>query len=83
MTGFGNSWNLVSSNVFITQEAHGYCTGYSTGLALTCLGIACSIGMVVLRYIGNKRRDAGKENGKLEKGEDELAYLGDEHLVLT
>ena len=79
MIGFGNCGNLVSSNVFITQEAPGYRTGYSTGLVLTCLGIVCSTVLVVLMCIGNTRRDAGKENGKLEKGEDELGDLGDEH----
>ncbi|KAL3418429.1 major facilitator superfamily transporter [Phlyctema vagabunda] len=78
MIGFGNCGNLVSSNVFITTDSPRFRTGFSTGLALTIVGLAASTAMEVLLWVSNRRRDAGKEDTKFDR-EEVLEQLGDEH----
>ena len=79
MIGLGNCGNLVSSNVFITTQTPKFRTGFVTGLGLTLVGLIASTAMEILLIIQNKRRDGGKDNGKLEAAADVLGDLGDEH----
>jgi len=79
MIGIGNCGNLVSSNVFITNESPRFRTGFTTGLALTIVSLAAATVMEVLLLVKNRRREEGKEDGKLEANEDILGDLGDDH----
>jgi hypothetical protein len=79
MIGLGNCGNLVSSNVFITAQTPRFKTGFSTGLALNIVGIAAASGLELYCWMANRRRDAGKENSKLEKGSEVIRDLGDDH----
>jgi MFS family permease len=79
MIGIGNCGNLISSNVFITEEAPKYPTGFGTGLGLTFLSVVCATIMAVCLWLGNRRRERGQEDRKLALGEERVAKLGDEH----
>jgi hypothetical protein len=79
MIGLGNCGNLVSSNIFITEESPKYHTGFASGLAMTIFGLLSTTSLELYCWIANKRRDAGKENGKLARSEQELQDLGDDH----
>jgi hypothetical protein len=65
MIGIGNCGNLVSSNVFITDQSPRYKTGFSTGLGLNILGVVASTALELYCWMANRRRDAGKENAKV------------------
>jgi MFS family permease len=79
MIGLGNCGNLVSSNVFITAQTPKFKTGFSTGLALNIVGIVAASALELYCWMANRRRDAGKENVKLEKDSDIVRDLGDDH----
>ena len=79
MIGLGNCGNLVSSNVFITKQTPRFRTGFGTGLALTLVGLGASTAMEILLWVQNRRRVAGKQNGKLDAPEEVLGDLGDGH----
>ncbi|RYP06683.1 hypothetical protein DL765_009390 [Monosporascus sp. GIB2] len=57
MIGFGNCANFISTNVFITTERPRYPTGFSVGLAFTCVGIALAVCTYVILVLRNKKRD--------------------------
>ena len=65
MIGLGNCGNLVSSNVFITDESPRFKTGFGTGLGLNMLGVVASSALELYCLMANRRRDAGKDNAKL------------------
>jgi len=79
MIGIGNCGNLVSSNVFITNQSPRYRTGFGTGLGLNILGVVASTALELYCWMANRRRDAGKENSKLDDCSDVLRDLGDDH----
>jgi hypothetical protein len=79
MIGLGNCGNLVSSNVFITNQSPRFHTGFSTGLGLNLLGLVASSTLELYCWIANRRRDAGKENAKLDNSSEVLGDLGDDH----
>lgn len=56
MIGFGNSANLVSSNVFLSSEAPRYPTGFTTGLVFTIVGFCLVSTVTLLLVLKNKRR---------------------------
>jgi len=75
--GFGNLGGIVASNVFFTEEAPLYKTGYGVGLGfLWICGAAC-----VVLFVGvlweNRKRDRGERDWRLQ-GED-VDNLGDDH----
>jgi len=75
--GFGNLGGIVASNVFFTEEAPLYKTGYGVGLGFLWV---CGVGCVVL-FLGviweNGKRDRGERDWRLQ-GED-VDNLGDDH----
>ncbi|THV64323.1 MFS general substrate transporter, partial [Aureobasidium pullulans] len=75
--GFGNLGGIVASNVFFTEEAPLYKTGYGVGLGFLWI---CGVGCVVL-FLGviweNRKRDRGERDWRLQ-GED-VDNLGDDH----
>ncbi|TIA13193.1 MFS general substrate transporter [Aureobasidium pullulans] len=75
--GFGNLGGIVASNVFFTEEAPLYKTGYGVGLGFLWV---CGVGCVVL-FLGviweNRKRDKGERDWRLQ-GED-VDNLGDDH----
>jgi hypothetical protein len=79
MIGLGNCGNLVSSNVFITKQAPRFRTAFRTGLALTLVGLGASTIMEILLWVQNRRREAGRQDQKLEASEEVLGDLGDDH----
>jgi len=77
MIGLGNCGGLVASNVFITNQAPGYVTGYSVTLGLLFMcGVACTVLLFGMRA-ENKKRDRGERDDRF------LALdannLGDDH----
>lgn len=60
--GFGNSANLVSSNVFIASQAPRYPVGFGVGLALMVMGGLATITMVLLLKRENKLLDKRAES---------------------
>ncbi|CZR69302.1 related to putative tartrate transporter [Phialocephala subalpina] len=79
MIGFGNCGNLVSSNVFITNQSPTFRTGFGTGLALTVVGLLSNTAMEIWLWVKNRRRDAGREDAKLDSDRGILGDLGDDH----
>ncbi|PMD42708.1 putative MFS transporter, partial [Hyaloscypha variabilis F] len=79
MIGIGNCGNLVSSNVFITDQSPRYKTGFGTGLGLNILGVVASTALELYCWTANRRRDAGKEDSKLDSSSEVLRDLGDDH----
>ncbi|KAI5199937.1 MFS general substrate transporter [Aureobasidium subglaciale] len=75
--GFGNLGGIVASNVFFTEEAPLYKTGY--GVSLGFLWI-CGLGCVML-FVGvvleNRKRDRGERDWRL--GGEDVDNLGDDH----
>lgn len=75
--GFGNMGGFVASNVFFTNEAPHYTTGYSVSLGMLVLsGIFCTIFFLGL-IRENRRRDRGERDHRLS--EPEAHNLGDDH----
>jgi hypothetical protein len=56
-----------------------YKTGFSTGLGLNLLGVVASSILELYCWTSNRRRDAGKENAKLDNTTEVLRDLGDDH----
>ncbi|KAF2160669.1 hypothetical protein M409DRAFT_28809 [Zasmidium cellare ATCC 36951] len=54
-TAVGNCGALVSSNVYITEEAPGYRTGFSVGVGMSCLAILAMMGLYIGLRVGNWR----------------------------
>ncbi|KAH8899858.1 MFS general substrate transporter [Thozetella sp. PMI_491] len=54
---FGNAANLVSSNVFISNQAPRYPTGFTNGLVFTCLGFVFVCFTTLVMFTMNKKRD--------------------------
>jgi len=76
--GLGNLANLISSNVFITDQAPTYPVGFGTGLAMTAFAGVTATVLLVGMWMENKRRDHGKRDYRLELVE-EVENLGDDH----
>lgn len=67
MIGFGNAGGIVASNIFITEEAPGYMTGYGTSLGLLWLcGICCTVFLFGVMY-ENRKRERGGRDYRLEE----------------
>ncbi|KUJ19372.1 MFS transporter [Mollisia scopiformis] len=79
MIGLGNYGNLISSNVFITEQTPRFQTGFGAGLAVTVVGLASSTIMEIVMFVKNRRRAAGKEDRKLDAAHEILGDLGDDH----
>lgn len=75
--GFGNLGGIVASNVFFTEEAPLYKTGYGVGLGFLWI---CGVGCVVL-FLGviweNGKRDRGERDWRLQG--EHVDNLGDDH----
>ncbi|KAI0015025.1 major facilitator superfamily domain-containing protein [Xylariomycetidae sp. FL0641] len=75
----GNVAGLVASTVFLQREAPRYRTGYAVALALTWIGaLACTALAVKLRR-ENARRAAGARNYRLDRPQEEVDNMGDDH----
>ena len=82
LTGFGNCGALVSSNVFITNQAPKYPVGFGVGLAFGVLaGFAATAYYVYVR-VENRRRDRLQSSrGRVYTREEmeQMQDLGDAH----
>ncbi|KAK4556377.1 hypothetical protein LTR86_006521 [Recurvomyces mirabilis] len=75
--GFGNLGGIIASNIFITNEAPGFVTGYAVSLALIWVtAIGCTILLLGLRR-ENRRRERGERDWRLETSDAD--NLGDDH----
>lgn len=66
-TAVGNCGALISSNVYITEEAPGYRTGFSVGVGMSCLAV---VTMTIL-YIGLVLENRKREKQQPESSSDE------------
>ncbi|KEQ99842.1 hypothetical protein AUEXF2481DRAFT_45783 [Aureobasidium subglaciale EXF-2481] len=75
--GFGNLGGIVASNVFFSDEAPFYKTGYGVSLGfLWICGLGC-VGLFIGVLLENRKRDRGERDWRLS-GED-VDNLGDDH----
>lgn len=78
IVGFGNIGGIVSSFIFMAQEAPTYTRGVWTSLALMLVSLALSTAYFFGLLYENRRRKAGKADAKWEKlSEKEKAMAGD------
>lgn len=75
--GLRNLGNLISSNIFITDQAPTYRAGFGTGIGMSCLSAVASTVLLVGMTVENKRREQGKRDYRLESVDAE--NLGDSH----
>ena len=75
----GNIGGIVSSNIFLGNESPSYPTGYGTAFSIMWLGTLCATAMFFLMRKENRDRDAGKQDRKLERPEEEVKNMGDYH----
>lgn len=76
--GFGNIGGIIATYSFLSQDAPYYTSGYSIGLAFSCLSaLSCIVYFIAVSF-ENRRRDQGR--GKYsDASEDEKKALGDEN----
>ncbi len=65
------------SNIFITNQAPLYTTGYSVSLALIWVTALSCTGLLVGLMIENRKRERGDRDWRLETSEAD--NLGDDH----
>jgi len=75
----GNIGGIISSNIFLANESPWYPTGYGTAFSVMWLGTIGATVMFFLLRKDNKERDAGKQDWKLERPEEEVKNMGDYH----
>ncbi len=77
--GIGNVGGIIGSNIFLSQEAPYYKTGYGTGMGMLLFGmLLCTVFFFGVRY-ENKLRDQGKRDDRLLLPREEVCNLGDDH----
>jgi MFS family permease len=77
MVGFGNCGGIVASNIFITEEAPHYMTGYATSLGLLWMCAAACVVLLLGVRVENKKRDRGERDWRLDTADAD--NLGDDH----
>ena len=79
MLAFGNCGSILGSNVYLSDQAPLYKTGYSVSLAMVILTmVAATCNVVYLRY-ENKQKEQGKRDYLLALPQAEQVSLGDKH----
>lgn len=77
--GLGNIGGIVASNIFLTNEAPTYPTGFGTSLGLLWLcGLACTGFLLGLRA-ENRKRVRGERDDRLALPIKKVQNLGDGH----
>ena len=82
LTGFGNCGALVSSNVFITNQAPKYPVGFGVGLAFGIMAGVAATAFFIYLMMENRRRDRLRKTSARSYGREEmerLQDLGDAH----
>ncbi|KFY53404.1 hypothetical protein V496_07616 [Pseudogymnoascus sp. VKM F-4515 (FW-2607)] len=72
--GIGNCANFISSNVFITEEAPKYPTGFTAGLAITAVGGGMLIIVVLLMAWHNSKLTKAEEGGDVKDKHDQETF---------
>ncbi|KAK0935149.1 hypothetical protein LTR29_013249 [Friedmanniomyces endolithicus] len=75
--GFGNIGGIIASNIFITNQAPLYKTGYGVSLALIWVTALSCTGLLVGLMVENRKRERGDRDWRLETSEAD--NLGDDH----
>ncbi|KAH0496054.1 hypothetical protein TgHK011_003437 [Trichoderma gracile] len=75
----GNIAGIIGSNIYLTNEAPTYVTGYSVSLAMMWLGMISATILFILMWRENMKRDAGERDDRLRLPEDEKNNLGDDY----
>jgi hypothetical protein len=75
----GNCGSVIGSNVYLSNEAPGYATGYGVSVSTLVLGIvAATYNLAYCRY-ENKQKELGKRDYLLSLTQEEQDGLGDSH----
>lgn len=77
--GFGNIGGIIASNIFPSDEAPRFITGYSVNVGLIWLAAIAAVVLLLLMKSENDKRDQGKRDQMLQLPEDEKDNLGDDH----
>lgn len=77
--GFGNCGSIVGSNVYLSNEAPYYRTGYSVGLSMIILTQLAATAFFVYVWYENNQKETGKRDHLLNLSQDEQDALGDKH----
>lgn len=77
--GFGNCGGFVASNIFISNEAPYYRSGYGTCLALIWVCVVAATVLFFMLVRENRSREQGKRDYLLRLDEQEVGNLGDSH----
>ncbi|KAL9625386.1 MAG: hypothetical protein Q9160_000449 [Pyrenula sp. 1 TL-2023] len=77
--GFGNFGGIIASNIFLTNQAPRFTTGYGVGLGLLIFGMILATVMVVMMKMENDRRNRGLRDDRYNLPKDEVDNLGDDH----
>lgn len=76
----GNVAGLVASNIFRTDEAPIYRTGYGVALGFTWFGALAATALVLLLSRENRLREKGERAHRLiESSQEEVGNMGDYH----
>jgi hypothetical protein len=76
---FGNAGSFIGTNVFLKREEPKFHTGFSTGLALCCIGMLAATTMFLGTYLGNKQRDKRRKELPDILDEGSVEDLGERH----
>ncbi|KAI0379557.1 MFS general substrate transporter [Hypomontagnella monticulosa] len=75
----GNLAGIVAAVIFQEREAPRYPTGYGTAIAFMWLGVLAATVLYVGMLVENRKRDAGKRDGRLSRPKEEIDNMGDYH----
>lgn len=77
--GIGNASGLIASNIFLPSEAPKYRAGFGTSFAMAWLCGISAIAMLLVLYRENRKRDRGERDYRLERPQEEVRNMGDDH----
>lgn len=77
--GFGNIGGIIASNIFPSDEAPRFITGYGVNVGLIWMAAIAATVLLMMMKTENDKRNQGKRDAMLQLPEDEKNNLGDDH----
>lgn len=77
--GFGNIGGIIASNIFPSNEAPRFITGYSVNIGLIWMAAIAAVVLLVTMKMENDKRILGKRDRMLQLPKEERDNLGDDH----